>query len=41
MSALTGSGMSLISRAMNGFFVTNTVIKRRRRRICDTARARA
>jgi hypothetical protein len=41
MNALTASGLSLISRAMSGFFVTNTVIKRRRDRICDTARARA
>jgi hypothetical protein len=39
MSALTAFGMGLISRAMSGFFVTNAT--RRRRRTCETARARA
>jgi hypothetical protein len=41
MSALTAFGTGLIWRAMSGFFVTNSVATRRRRRTCDTARARA
>jgi hypothetical protein len=38
-NALTLGDTNFIWRVMNGFLVTSTVSKRRRRRTCDTARA--